>query len=78
MQPPRADRKASRHVNHPRGASAGMASVIRQAAGSIGWDASTLLDWKVYPDRVVLISADGRKAVLPRDAMGEKENEVSQ
>lgn|GEM_PF-6562584 len=76
VQPLRAKRKASWLANHPRGASAGMVSVLCLAAGKVGWEVSTLLDWKIYPDRVVLISAEGRKVVLSRGVESGKENEV--
>lgn len=56
--------------NLPRGITAGKASgrdeaLARQAAKKEGFPFESLLAWKVYPERVVLITADGHKHEVP-------------
>jgi len=60
----RANRATARQSSHPRGEPAGMPAVIYGAAKKIGLDPVSLLDWKIYPEAVALISADGRKFVM--------------
>ena len=36
------------------------------ACEELGLEPATVLDWRAYPDRVVVIAADGRKLVVPR------------
>ena len=63
-----------RQHNLPRGISAGKAvgegeALARQAAKKAGFPFESLLDWKVYPDWVVLIAADGRKREVPNTGL---------
>jgi hypothetical protein len=53
------------------------------AAGRLGVAPESLLAWAVYPDRVVVILADGRKVSVPREEptavkpVGVKERDAS-
>ena len=40
-----------------------------QPPGLQDWPFESLLAWKVYPDRVVLIAEDGRKIEIPVSAV---------
>jgi hypothetical protein len=58
----------------PRGLSAGKQAygdelLARTASRTAGWPFESLLAWRVYPDRVVLIAEDGRKIEIPVSAV---------
>jgi hypothetical protein len=58
----------------PRGLSAGKQGysdelLARTASRIADWTFESLLAWRVYPDRVVLIAEDGRKIEIPVTAV---------
>ena len=67
---PDKNRRTQVKQNLPRGSSAGKhleegEKMVRKAARIAGYAFDGLLAWKVYPDRVVLIAADGSKHEVP-------------
>ena len=65
------NRRREAQQKAPRGSSAGRENpggeekLARRAAQQTECVFETLLGWKVYPDRVVLIAVDGRKHEIP-------------
>ena len=64
------NRRREAQQKAPRGSSAGREipgeeNLVRRAAQQTECAFETLLGWKVYPDRVVLIAVDGRKHEIP-------------
>ncbi len=71
---PEKNRRNQTGQNLPRGSSAGkQANRDERLAGKAchlaGYAFDSLLAWKVYPDRVVLIAADGRKHEVPIESI---------
>ena len=67
---PEKNRHIQTNHNLPRGSSAGKPAnademLARKAARIAGWAFESLLAWKVYSDRVALITSDGSKHVVP-------------
>lgn len=67
---PEKSRHTGTRQNLPRGSSAGKhpeegETLARKAARIAGYAFDDLLAWKVYPERVALIAADGSKHEVP-------------